>query len=164
MAEMVLGLYIAPLDLDLVAQDGEDDVRESDGDDDAGNGIDAVKPIHKPEVHAYIGEEEVEIFEKGKDGEVEDADGDDRCFCISAGYRLFHPEGQEIVAGDEHGEDGKENGDEGEVVRHGGHGQEDPPETGWEEVVEDYGGGEEEEVDEGGENQRKECKALRFKC
>jgi hypothetical protein len=153
MAEMVLGLYVAPLDLDLVAQDGEDDVGESDGEDDAGDGIDAVKPIDKPEVHPYVGEEEVEIFEKCEYGEVEEDDGDDRCFCISAGYRLFHPEGQEIVAGDQHGEDGKEDGDEREVIGHGGNGQEDPAEAGWENIIEDHGGGEEEEVDEGGEKQ-----------
>lgn len=154
MAEMVLGLDGAPLDLDLVTKYGKDDVGESDGDDDAGDGIDAVKPVDKPEVYPYIGEEEVEIFEKGEYGEVEDDDGDDRCFCISAGYRLFHPEGQEIVAGDQHGEDGKEDGDEGEVIGHGSYDQEYPPEPGWEEVVEDYGGKKEEEIDEGGENQK----------
>jgi hypothetical protein len=164
MAEMVFGLNVAPLYLDLVTQHGKDDVRESDGDDDPGNGIDAVKPIDKPEVNPYFGEEEVEIFEKCEDGEVEEDDSDDRCSCISAGYCLFHPKGEEVVAGDQHGEDGKEDGDEGEVIAYGSHGQEEPPETGWENIIEYHDGGEEEEVDEGGEEQSEKGKGKSVKC
>ncbi len=133
--EMPLGFQGLPLDLEMITEHCKHQVRQPQRDDHPVDGINAVKPIDKVQIDLEIGKEKVEVLEKRQHHNVQnDEDGE----CLLPVSPLIGPEQpppSEVISHHQHPDQGKENGDERQVIRHTRQHQPQPAEPGGADVI-----------------------------
>ena len=115
---MPFGPDVLPFDLDMVTEHREHQVRQPQRDDHPVDGIDPVKPVNKVQVNLEFGKEKVEVLEKGKYDDVQQHQ-EGECLLPSAPLiGMEQPPSAEVIPHHQHPDQGKENGDERQVIRH----------------------------------------------
>ena len=132
---MPLGFYVLTLDLKMITEHGEHQIRQPKRNDHPVNRIDPVKPVNKIEADLETGKEKVKVLEKRKNQDVQN---DKYCQHLLPIAPLIGPEqppSSEIIANNQHPDQCEENRDKREVIHHTRQHQPQPAEPGGADII-----------------------------